>query len=258
MYVRLKITLLSHFHCSERPSRVSFDLAQEDGLLVDQHDSNNDDPSAATNKLGSSSNLDNTSIEVFLEPPAGGSTSDMSGSGSCHSSRCCCSSYVCSVCSPRGSIDNVAGGLAQEESASSANSIDIACPRIQPCKQLQFNNPASTTSLKDISNSNPAAPENHDHDDAEDYQNKLLEVSSKNTQTDIQHITPAERPPSEKETEMTSSAAVWQQNGKTAADVRNAVSASPNQQPRNNKPPKTHRILINLDDKNRFTEEVTV
>ena len=227
-------------------------MAQEDGLLVDQHDSNNDDPSAATNKLGSSSNLDNTSIEVFLEPPAGGSTSDMSGSGSCHSSRCCCSSYVCSVCSPRGSIDNVAGGLAQEESASSANSIDIACPRIQTCKQPQFNPSAAGPSFKDITD-----PQNQQQGDA-DYQNKLLEVSSKNTQTDIQHITPAERPPSEKETEMTSSAAVWQQNGKTAADVRNAVSASPNQQPRNNKPPKTHRILINLDDKNRFTEEVTV
>ena len=48
--------------------------------------------------------------------------------------RCCCSSYVCSVCSPRGSIDNVA----IQDSASSANSIDIACPRIQPCKQQNY------------------------------------------------------------------------------------------------------------------------
>ena len=60
---------------SERPSRVSFDLAQEDGsglgLPVDLHDPT--DPCAA----------DSTAVEVFLEPP-GGSNSDMSGSGSCH------------------------------------------------------------------------------------------------------------------------------------------------------------------------------
>ena len=61
---------------SERPSRVSFDLAQEPdglglGLPVDLHDPT--DPCAA----------DSTAVEVFLEPP-GGSTSDMSGSGSCH------------------------------------------------------------------------------------------------------------------------------------------------------------------------------
>ena len=61
---------------SERPSRVSFDLAQEPdglglGLPVDLHEPT--DPCAA----------DSTAVEVFLEPP-GGSTSDMSGSGSCH------------------------------------------------------------------------------------------------------------------------------------------------------------------------------
>ena len=61
---------------SERPSRVSFDLAQEPdglglGLPVNLHDPT--DPCAA----------DSTAVEVFLEPP-GGSTSDMSGSGSCH------------------------------------------------------------------------------------------------------------------------------------------------------------------------------
>jgi hypothetical protein len=62
---------------SERPSRVSFDLAQCEpdglglGLPVDLHDPT--DPCAA----------DSTAVEVFLEPP-GGSTSDMSGSGSCH------------------------------------------------------------------------------------------------------------------------------------------------------------------------------
>jgi hypothetical protein len=118
-----------------------------------------------------------------------------------------------------------------------------------------------------------------------------LEVSSKNTQTDMQNI--QQIPP------LTSTEAVsgsigtghthpatfcHQQNGKTesrksttasgttasetastAASAETAVAAiattaSPTpQQPRNsNKPPKTHRILINLDDKNRFTEEVTV
>ena len=97
-------------------------------------------------------------------------------------------------------------------------------------------------------------------------QNKLLEVSSKNTQTDIQPIPPHLAAGSE------AASSVWQQNGKTEQlqceawqanetghDRSKKSTASPNhQQPRNNKPQKTHRILINLDDKNRFTEEVTV
>ena len=97
-------------------------------------------------------------------------------------------------------------------------------------------------------------------------QNKLLEVSSKNTQTDIQPIPPHLAAGSE------AASSVWQQNGKTEQCTgawqanetgqnrsQKKSTASPNhQQPRNNKPPKTHRILINLDDKNRFTEEVTV
>ena len=102
-----------------------------------------------------------------------------------------------------------------------------------------------------------------------DPRNKLLEVSSKNTQTDIQQIPPHLAAGSE------AASSVWQQNGKTEqcgtwqanetghdrSRKSNAAAsaASPqHQQPRNSKPPKTHRILINLDDKNRFTEEVTV
>ena len=61
----------------QRPSRVSFDLAQGDGLsdnLDNLHDL--DDPVTVTDDHSNA-------VEVFLEPP-GGSTSDMSGSGSCH------------------------------------------------------------------------------------------------------------------------------------------------------------------------------
>jgi hypothetical protein len=74
----------------QRPSRVSFDLALEDGLSVDLHDHTESDPeetaTAAIEAIEAAS--DNGAIDqVFLEPPTGGSTSDMSGSGSCHSSR---------------------------------------------------------------------------------------------------------------------------------------------------------------------------
>lgn len=194
------------------------------------------------------------------------------------SSRCCCSSYVCSVCSPRGSIDNVA---VLHDSASSANSIDIACPRmVQTCKQpLQ---PLQPLQLEEGCSS---------YADNQDLRSILqLEVSSKNTQTDMQNI--QQIPPLTTSTIEAVSGSTGhthpatfcqQQNGKTesrestasgtpasatastaasAATVVAAIgtTASPTpQQPRNsNKPPKTHRILINLDDKNRFTEEVTV
>ena len=123
-----------------------------------------------------------------------------------------------------------------------------------------------------------------------------LEVSSKNTQTDMQNIIQQIPPLTTSNIEAVSGLStgghiahpatfcLQQQNGKTesrestasgtpasatastAASAATAVAAigttasTPTpQQPRNsNKPPKTHRILINLDDKNRFTEEVTV
>ena len=122
-----------------------------------------------------------------------------------------------------------------------------------------------------------------------------LEVSSKNTQTDMQNIIQQIPPLTTSNIEAVSGLStgghiahpatfcLQQQNGKTesrestasgtpasatastAAPAATAIAAigttaSPTpQQPRNsNKPPKTHRILINLDDKNRFTEEVTV
>ena len=49
---------------------------------------------------------------------------------SCHSSKCCCSSYVCSVCSPRGSLENV-----EEAADSASNSIDITSPRLKCAKE---------------------------------------------------------------------------------------------------------------------------
>ena len=120
-----------------------------------------------------------------------------------------------------------------------------------------------------------------------------LEVSSKNTQTDMQNII-QQIPPSLTTASTTIEAVsglstgghiahpatfcLQQQNGKTesrestasgtpasgtpastATAIGTTASTPTPQQPRNsNKPPKTHRILINLDDKNRFTEEVTV
>lgn len=104
---------------------------------------------------------------------------------SCHSSRCCCSSYVCSVCSPHGSINS---------------SIDIASPR-----------------------------PTFEHEDQ-----PSLEMSSKITQTESNHsqIHASEQP--------------ILTNGKTEDKQKNKPKTS------------THRILINLDDKNRFTDEVTV
>ena len=124
-----------------------------------------------------------------------------------------------------------------------------------------------------------------------------LEVSSKNTQTDMQNII-QQIPPLTTTSEAIETGSglstgghiahpatfcLQQQNGKTesrestasgtpasgtpasatASTAATAIgtTASPTpQQPRtaSNKPPKTHRILINLDDKNRFTEEVTV
>ena len=121
-----------------------------------------------------------------------------------------------------------------------------------------------------------------------------LEVSSKNTQTDMQNIIQQIPPLTTASTTIEAVSGLstgghiahpatfclQQQNGKTesrestasgtpasatASTAASAVAAigttasTTPQQPRNsNKPPKTHRILINLDDKNRFTEEVTV
>ena len=203
------------------------------------------------------------------------------------SSRCCCSSYVCSVCSPRGSIDNVA---VLHDSASSANSIDIACPRmVQTCKQ-PLQQPLQPLQLEEGCSSYSA-------DSNQDLRSILqLEVSSKNTQTDMQNII-QQIPPLTTASNIEAVSGLstgghiahpatfclQQQNGKTesrestasgtpasgtpasatASTAATAIgtTASPTpQQPRtaSNKPPKTHRILINLDDKNRFTEEVTV
>ena len=116
-----------------------------------------------------------------------------------------------------------------------------------------------------------------------------LEVSSKNTQTDMQNIIQQIPPLTTSNIEAVSGLStgghiahpatfcLQQQNGKTesrestasgtpasatastAATAIGTTASTTPQQPRNsNKPPKTHRILINLDDKNRFTEEVTV
>lgn len=143
---------------------------------------------------------------------------------SCHSSKCCCSSYVCSVCSPRGSLENV-----EEAADSASNSIDITSPRLKCAKEPE-------NSLKN-------------HQDQRGGRGNHLEMSSKITQTE-----------EEENEEMLENNfnhhladCSIREAGKEAlikkADNSNVLTTTTKA---------GKRILINLDDKNRFTDEITV
>lgn len=181
-------------HQSERQARVSFDLTncniegQTEAILPD--------------------------LKVDEIRQVNCHTSD-SGS-SCHSSKCCCSSYVCSVCSPRGSMDHMNHIVAQSDlcSAGSANSIDIASPK----------------AIMDHA--------------------EFMEMTSKVTQTDFlgRGSSPSQGEVPNGKTEPKASSSPEVVVNPSTIETKYEVK----------KPPKTHRILINLDDKNRFTDEVTV
>ena len=72
-----------------------------------------------------------------------------SSGSSCHSSRCCCSSYVCSMCSPRGSLDH---GIFPPDSGSSigVNSVDITSPRIHSKSVLLQDHVEASTAVDNV------------------------------------------------------------------------------------------------------------
>lgn len=194
--------------CAERQARVSFDLTGRTsaGGGEGAEEVNEEFIAAAASAVDKSpaaSSEDQAILENHEEIQILLNNHHNSESGST-CSRCCCSSYVCSVCSPRGSIDNIhcigkGNGLraSEEDGGSSANSIELTSPR-----QLM-----------------------NSQDDLEAETALKAERKSQLTQTEPNH----------------------HRNFHEKTEKKDS-----------SKPPKTHRILINLDDKNRFTDEVTV
>ena len=79
------------------PKKVSFDLTKGDTTKLDAVNKDNlVVPSAVNEDI--LTNISDENRDIFPCSASSGS--------SCHSSRCCCSSYVCSMCSPRHSEQN--------------------------------------------------------------------------------------------------------------------------------------------------------
>lgn len=148
---------------------------------------------------------------------------------SCHSSKCCCSSYVCSVCSPRGSLENV-----EEAADSASNSIDITGPRLKCSKEPERNHQEQLRQRGQFQQGNH------------------LEMSSKITQTEEE----------EEEQEKEESNFNHLDCSSEAADQEALIKKADNNTHSKIMTSSTtkagKRILINLDDKNRFTDEITV
>ena len=146
--------------------KVSFDLTKGDTTKLDVVNKDNlVVPNAVNEDI-----LTNTSDENRDIFPCSAS----SGS-SCHSSRCCCSSYVCSMCSPRGSLDHAF----PPDSGSSigVNSVDITSPRIHSKSVL----------IQDVEMNMSSNVPNDDDDDQ-------AEQSHKITQTELHHSATSENP----------------------------------------------------------------
>lgn len=189
--------------CAERQARVSFDLT---GRTSGDDEEFIAAAAAAPPQPSSDSKSPTGEVENQEEIQILLNNHHNSESGST-CSRCCCSSYVCSVCSPRGSIDNIhctgkGNGLRHSDGGSSANSIELTSPR-------QLMNPQE-----------------------DEIENETLEMKSQLTQTESNHL--------------------LHRNSKTELNETSLKTKA------ESKAQKTHRILINLDDKNRFTDEVTV
>ena len=246
-------------HQCEKPSRrVSFDLERSNAVLdaatiassITQPHQNDHQTSNALQSEIEEVAADMESAATVANGAVTCDRSACSESGSsCHSSRCCCSSYVCSVCSPRGSIENVAQdsiGSAQ----GSANSIDIASPRMRQCTIPSASNLPPHLCLE-MSSKNTQT-ENQQHGaDPNDITLKFMDGNGTELITPLRHNQ------------------LPLINGKTEEDdgdhscCNNDTSLKSSNidnidAKKNTNSPKAHRILINLDDKNRFTEEVTV
>ena len=149
---------------------------------------------------------------------------------SCHSSKCCCSSYVCSVCSPRGSLENV-----EEAADSASNSIDITSPRLKCAKEPE-------NSLKNHQDQRAGGGGGRGN---------YLEMSSKITQTEEE----TEEMLENNLNHLASDCSIREDAADKEALIKKAENSS-NVLTTTTKAGK--RILINLDDKNRFTDEITV
>ena len=187
-------------------SRVSFDLSRENVAEIVSADEEG---------------VKEAAEEVFHDNAESAEHSIMS---SCHSSKCCCSSYVCSVCSPQGSMDNVNNDSA---SSSGINSIDIASPRLQQ-KQLTMMT-SSASAVAEISKQSA--------DDLLQQQPLLSKITQTEDAEEEEVVEEATEAKSDDNPE-----AEEAKNGKKGKKSKTT----------------THRILINLDDKNRFTDEITV
>ena len=157
-------------------SKVSFDLTK-----------GGDD--STTTKLDSIVNKDNLVVpnediltNISDENRDNFPCSASSGS-SCHSSRCCCSSYVCSMCSPRGSLDQ---GIFPPDSGSSigVNSVDITSPRIHSKSVLLQDHVEASTAVDNvqtITNLEQIGEQSH-----KITQTELLHYSTTNTSEKLQ------------------------------------------------------------------------
>ena len=149
---------------------MSFDLTKGDTTKLDAVNKDNlVVPSAVNEDI--LTNISDENRDIFPCSASSGS--------SCHSSRCCCSSYVCSMCSPRGSLDH---GIFPPDSGSSigVNSVDITSPRIH-----------SKSVIQDVEMNISSAVPNDDNDQTNQ---ELAEQSHKITQTELHHCATSENP----------------------------------------------------------------
>ena len=145
--------------------KVSFDLTKGDTTKLDVVNKDNlVVPNAVNEDI--LTNISDENRDIFPCSASSGS--------SCHSSRCCCSSYVCSMCSPRGSLDHAF----PPDSGSSigVNSVDITSPRIHSKSVL----------IQDVEMNISSNVPNDDDDQAEQ--------SHKITQTELHHSVTSENP----------------------------------------------------------------
>lgn len=224
-------------HQSDKPvSKVSFDLTK-----------GGDD--STTTKLDSCSivNKDNLVVpnediltNISDENRDNFPCSASSGS-SCHSSRCCCSSYVCSMCSPRGSLDH---GIFPPDSGSSigVNSVDITSPRIHSKSVLLQDHVEASTAVDNVHTiTNLEQIANCDNPEDE----ILLDEETAALHQDYDHDQEIDIASAENEVLINKTEKKNNPNKKV-------------KQHENSRSSRAHRILMNLDDKNRFTDEITV
>lgn len=261
-------------HIPERnQTRVSFDFSNTAGPLLNP----------VSNPGECQANQSPTQAGQDTELPAleGSRVSSLSShDSSCHSSRCCCSSYACSYCSPRGSIvmdsDTKPGASLTHEPDSGSpvsNSVEVASPPVQTDPMLTVkpvvDSREAWTQSKFIQTDQPPPPANHktlnrgqafnadnfsdisdDEEEAAEHPDSIHVAADTAPDDSNDNVCLPSPDPEKVPGNPGLKSGLYKkkkkkQTGSGKHDTRSGHA-------------KTHRIVINLDDKNRFTDEVTV